>query len=71
MNAFGLDVEFLQATWEEKVRKYHERIETIKAKMLEEGAPEGDTCGGGDAPSATPSETLEVLVVLLVVASLV
>ena len=32
----GLDVEFLQATWDEKVfRKYHERIETIKAKMLE------------------------------------
>ena len=59
MNAIGLDVEFLQATWEEKVRKYHERIETIKAQMLEEGSPEGDTCGGGDAPSATPSETLD------------
>ena len=58
-DAYGLDTELLQATWEEKVRKYHERIETIKAQMLEEGSPDADTCGGGDAPSTAPSETLD------------
>lgn len=47
MTAKGLDVKYLQASWDEKVRKYRERVELIKTE-----AADADTvAGGGFAPS--------------------
>ena len=43
MSAKGLDVKYLQASWEEKVRKYRERVESIKG----EAASAATKCGGG------------------------
>ena len=51
-DACGFDTELLQATWEEKVRKYHERIETIKAQMLEKGSSSSSSSSGSETLNA-------------------
>lgn len=55
LNAKGLDVKYLQASWSEKVRKYHERIETIKAEAMETGTGGAGTGGGSIASSIAQS----------------
>ena len=56
MNAKGLDVKYLQASWQEKVRKYHERIETFKAEAMEAGTG-GEIAGGGETLAASTAQS--------------
>ena len=52
MVAQGLDVKYLQASWEEKVRKYRERVELIKTEMTDADASGANAvAGGGSVPS--------------------
>ena len=56
MNAKGLDVKYLQASWQEKVRKYNERIETIKAEAMEAGTG-GEVAGGGGSLASSTAQS--------------
>ena len=63
MNARGLDIKYLQASWIEKVRN-RERVESIKAEAAE-AAADAEVVGGGSAMASLPRQPRVLLVVAL------
>ena len=56
MNARGLDVKYLFRFGRKRCRKYHERIETIKAEAMEAGTG-GELTGGGESLASSAAQS--------------